>query len=73
MSKLPDTSIRPETTIRKLRRERGLTQAELAARTGLSENAIAKLDRGDHKPLHSTALILALVLHCAPADLRRDA
>ena len=61
-----------ESQVRRLRRARGLTQAELADRTGLSEHGVARLDRGEVEPRRATAFALAAVLRCRPSDLRRD-
>lgn len=40
--------------IRDLRRESGLTQAELAQRMGVSQSAVAKLEREDSNPSVAT-------------------
>jgi UDP-N-acetylglucosamine 1-carboxyvinyltransferase len=40
----------PGTLIRDARREAGLTQAELAARLGTTQSAIARLERADSNP-----------------------
>lgn len=36
----------PETNIRKLRKERGMTQAELSERSGFSEQDISRFETG---------------------------
>jgi len=46
-------------TLKRLRVKRGLTQLELAERTGMSENAIAYLERGEREPLFRTAILIA--------------
>ena len=48
----------------------GLTQRELADRTGISLRQIGNLDRGDSVPRRATALVLALALDCRPSELR---
>ncbi len=37
-------------TLARLRRERGLTQAELAARLGISKSAVSMYERGNREP-----------------------
>jgi transcriptional regulator with XRE-family HTH domain len=44
----------PGTLIRDARREAGLTQAELAARLGTTQSAIARLERPDSNPRVAT-------------------
>ena len=46
--------MRPDLLIRDARREAGLTQAELAARLGVSQSAIAKLEREGSNPTVET-------------------
>ena len=49
--------------------EHGLSQAELARRCGVSQPAIARLERGDHEPRLAT---LRRVAHALDADLILD-
>jgi transcriptional regulator with XRE-family HTH domain len=49
--------------------ERGLSQAELARRCGVSQPAIARLERGEHEPRLAT---LRRVAHALDADLVLD-
>jgi len=46
--------MRPDLLIRDARREAGLTQAELAGRLGVSQSAIAKLERAGSNPTVET-------------------
>jgi transcriptional regulator with XRE-family HTH domain len=46
--------MRPDLLIREARRAAGLTQAELAARLGVSQSAIAKLEREGSNPTVET-------------------
>ncbi len=46
--------MRPDLLIRDARRAAGLTQAELAARLGISQSAIAKLEREGSNPTVET-------------------
>jgi len=46
--------VRPDLLIRDARRDAGLTQAELAARLGVSQSAIAKLEREGSNPTVET-------------------
>jgi transcriptional regulator with XRE-family HTH domain len=54
--------------LRELRQAAGLTQYELAARTGLHRHAIAKLERGERGPAWTTIQVLAQVLGVAHED-----
>ncbi len=51
------------------RTENGLSQAELARRCGVSQPAIARLERGEHEPRLAT---LRRVAHALDADLVLD-
>jgi transcriptional regulator with XRE-family HTH domain len=50
------------TTLRRLRRKRGLSQAELADKADLSREYVNKLEAGRHDPPLSTILALAKAL-----------
>ncbi len=52
-----------------LRRARGLTQEELAERTGLSVNYLSRIERGLENPTLDTLLGLAKALKVEPLDL----
>jgi len=57
------------TQLRRLRRERGLTQEELAERAGLSVGAISYLERGlTQVPHKDTVQLLALALDLSPSE-----
>lgn len=45
--------------IRELRKERGLTQAQLAERAGLPQSYISRLENGEHSPTAKTITKLA--------------
>jgi len=47
----------------------GLTQEELAARAGVSKNALGALERGASEPRPSTIRRLAEALGCQPEEL----
>ena len=51
------------------RTENGVSQAELARRCGVSQPAIARLERGEHEPRLAT---LRRVAHALDADLVLD-
>lgn len=59
--------------IRKYLAETGLTQAQLAAKAGVSKPTIENLARDLHGPSVETAKRLAKVLGCEPWDLLKDA
>ncbi len=52
-----------------LRQRRGLTQAALAERAGLSTETISAIERGKHVPRADTMIALAGALACSPEDL----
>ena len=62
----------PETVITRLRKERKLTQAQLAEKSGMHVQALAKIERGE-RPIanlrFSTALALADALQVDPHQL----
>ena len=49
-------------TIKRLRKEQGLTQKALAKRTGGTREYIARLELGRHDPMFSTLVKLAKAL-----------
>ena len=48
--------------LRRYRRERGWTQAQLAAKAGLSTHTVSRMERGSVRPLERTAAALAKAL-----------
>jgi transcriptional regulator with XRE-family HTH domain len=48
--------------LQELRRAKGLTQAELAARAGLSKGGVANLEQGLREPAWATVVALAEAL-----------
>ncbi|MGH2625503.1 MAG: helix-turn-helix domain-containing protein [Anaerolineales bacterium] len=57
--------------LRTLRRDRGLTQQQLAAKAGLSREYLARLERARQDPTLSTLAKLAKALRVTAADLLR--
>lgn len=55
--------------IKGLRRERGLTQEDVAERTGLSVNYLSRIERGLENPTLDTLLGLTDALKVEPLDL----
>jgi len=55
--------------LRECRRDRGLSQDELAFRTGYSRNYIGLLEAGKKSPTLATIARLAEVLDVVPSDL----
>jgi excisionase family DNA binding protein len=53
--------------VRRLREEAGLTQLELAARSGLTHETISRLEHGQREPHARTLLALAQALGTTPA------
>lgn len=58
-----------ETRLRQVREGRGLSQAELARRAGLSRQALSAIEQGRYVPNAAVALRLARALGCAVEDL----
>ncbi len=62
----------PETIIARLRKERGMSQAQLASKSGMHVQALAKIERGERPTANlrlSTALALADALDVDPHEL----
>ncbi len=57
--------------IRQNREKRGLTQAELARKTGLPQSHISRLENCKHSPSFSTIEKIALALEIDPSELDR--
>jgi molybdate-binding protein/DNA-binding XRE family transcriptional regulator len=57
--------------LRRVRTERGLSQAELAARISVSRQTINAIENGRYAPATELALKLASVLHCRVEDMFR--
>lgn len=55
--------------LRRMRRNRGLMQCELAGRAGLHPSAVNRMERGWARPSLRTAEKLAMVLDCTVDDL----
>jgi transcriptional regulator with XRE-family HTH domain len=55
--------------LKRLREERGLTQEQLAKRSGLSHGYLARLEIGMHDPSLSTLAKLANALKVSVAEL----
>jgi transcriptional regulator with XRE-family HTH domain len=55
--------------VRKFRLAKGLTQEELAERSGFGQNYLSGLEKGRRNPTVVTILEIALVLGVTPVDL----
>lgn len=55
--------------IKTYRKNKKMTQKELAAKAGLSEVAIRKYEKGDRTPSNGTLILLASVLGISPTEL----
>jgi len=58
--------------IRQLRRQAGLTQKELAERSGIGRVTLSRLESGDHSPRYRTLVALAEALGVSVTDLLVD-
>ena len=59
----------PELHLRLLRKTRGLSQIELAARAGMTQAAVSEIERGGRLPTLRTLSRLSRVLDVAPTTL----
>lgn len=55
--------------VRRLRKARGLSQAELADLVGVTQGLISKIENGDGNPTLETIMRLAVALRVSPAML----
>ena len=55
--------------IKKLREEKGITQAELATRLGITQSAVAQWEKGITKPAIDKLLKIAEYLGCTVDEL----
>lgn len=58
--------------IAKLRENRSLTQSQLAAQCGVSQQSISKIETGNGEPSYSLADKIARALGCTIDDLYAD-
>ena len=58
--------------LREIRRERRLSQEELAARAGVNRNYVGKIERGENSPTVEMLEKIAVVLEIEPELLLRD-
>ena len=58
--------------LRKLRRERALSQQDIERRTGISQATLSDLEQGKRGARASTLRKLAEVLEVAPKDLMKE-
>lgn len=63
---------RPMTTLKKVRQEKGLTQKDLAERTGIEWRALSSYERGVRSPDIETLYNISVVLECSIDALVRD-
>ena len=59
-------------SIRKRRKAKGLTQKELADKSGVTESQISQIETGKRKPGFETLLRISEALDCSTDDLVRD-
>lgn len=55
--------------LRRIRKEKGMSQSTLAVKTGLSENYIGNIERAEYNPTVGTIHIIADTLKIEPAEL----
>ena len=69
MSKTPYDEKLTGNNLRKLRKTKGWTQAELAAKVKRSVSTISALERGEHDMSVETFFALCRALECLPSEL----
>jgi len=65
-------ALRVGATLRTLRRQRGLTTAELGARTGMAQQSISRIENGRHDVSFSTLEKMLAAMGCTLSDLHED-
>ena len=55
--------------VKQFRKEKGLSQEQLAALVGISRNSVSSIETGQYCPTAYTAALLCQVLECTFADL----
>ncbi|MGI1672030.1 MAG: helix-turn-helix transcriptional regulator [Neptuniibacter sp.] len=55
--------------LREVRKEKNISQEQLALQSDIDRTYISKLERGKYQPTLETILALAPVLGCPPAEL----
>lgn len=60
-------------TIRRMRRELGLSQEELAHRSTIDRSHMGKIERGERNVSIVNILRISQALHCAPSQLLLNA
>lgn len=59
-------------TLRRMRKERGLSQEALAERAGLAADYLGFIERGENVPTLTVLLKLCRALGCTPGELLAD-
>jgi transcriptional regulator with XRE-family HTH domain len=59
-------------TVRRLRKERNLSQEALAERAGMNADFVGFIERGENVPTLTTILQLAGALNIQPSEIIRD-
>jgi transcriptional regulator with XRE-family HTH domain len=55
--------------LRKVRKERGLTQEDVAHKAGVAVSQVGRIERGKLNPSISTIFVIALAMEVEPKDL----
>ena len=55
--------------LRQLRKRQGISQVQLAASAGVTQQCVSLLEAGDREPGIDTVIALALALECKPSWL----
>lgn len=58
-------------SLKRLREERAMSQRELAAEAGVSQDTIGQLERGEREAQHQTVKKLARALEVGPPELMK--
>ena len=71
-SQLDEFKVRIGKTLRLARQESGMTQEELARKSGLPQSHISRIERGEHSPSYKTVKAIADALSTTPESIYDD-
>jgi transcriptional regulator with XRE-family HTH domain len=70
MKELPlDAKIAFASNLKRIRKERGMTQVELSEKTNITQSGLSQLEAGTNWPDYNTVEIIAKAFKCEQTDL----